>query len=313
MKVSIIVPMYNAEQTLGRCIDSLLRQTFTDIEVILVDDCSRDHTLSIARKKAGQDSRILVLSNSENLGVSAARNRGLDIVSGDWVAFCDADDYPDCRWIEDFVDLACDDVDMVVQGFYCDHWPGHPDGRIVAYSGTADRDVVVDALCRHQVFGYLWCKFFRSSMIRESGLRFAGYAFLEDEMFCLQYLKSVHCITCTDHCNYHYNRPDFYAKYGTIDSFDVNKCLYRQACESFGQKPLRVKDMFVERCADWLIASYRQKQKDRRQRLNCFLKEMADYLPQAHTCRRRIRLLRFFLLPHCPKFSELLLQLYLRL
>lgn len=313
MKVSIIVPMFNAEQTLGRCIDSLLQQTYSDIEVILVDDGSHDQTLSIAKKKAEQDSRVLVFANTENLGVSATRNRGLDCVTGDWVAFCDADDYPDRFWIADFVDWVADDVDMVVQGFYCNDWPGHPDGRVVAYCGTAERDVVIDALCRHQVFGYLWCKFFRSSIIRNCKLRFAGYAYLEDEMFCLQYLSSVHNIACTDHCNYHYNRPDFYEKYGTIDSFDVNRCLYLQACDSFGEQPLRVKDMFVERCADWLLVAYRQKHDNRQLRLNCFLKEIADYLPQAYSCRKRIRMLRFVLFHHCPKLSELLLQIYLRI
>lgn len=313
MKVSIIVPMYNAEQTLGRCLDSLLQQTYSDLEVILIDDCSRDHTLSIAKEKAVQDSRVQVLSNAKNLGVSATRNRGLDCVTGDWVAFCDADDFPDSHWIADFMELVSDDVEMIVQGFFCDNWPGHPDGRIVAYHGTAHRDTVVDALCRHQVFGYLWCKLFRASIIRNTQLRFANFAYLEDEMFCLQYLKSVCSIACTDHCNYHYNRPDFYAKYGSIDSFDVNMCLYKLACESFGNPSLRVKDMFVERCADWLIVSFRQKLDNRQQRLDRFLKDVADYLPKAHTCRKRIRMLRFFLLPHCPKLSALLLQLYLRI
>lgn len=92
MLFSIIVPAYNAEKYLHRCIDSVLQQTERDFELLLVDDGSRDNTLAICNERAAADSRIKVL-HKENGGVSSARNHGLDHASGEYVMFIDADDY----------------------------------------------------------------------------------------------------------------------------------------------------------------------------------------------------------------------------
>ena len=95
--ISIIVPVYNAEKTLPRCIDSILAQTFTDYELILVDDGSSDGSLSVCSAYAARDSRIRVL-HQENAGVSAARNAGLDAAAGKYIMFCDSDDEVEPEW-----------------------------------------------------------------------------------------------------------------------------------------------------------------------------------------------------------------------
>ena len=91
MKVSIIIPCYNSASYLGACMDSVLAQTMDDFEAILIDDGSRDDTLAVARRYAGQDARVRVLSQ-ENRGVAAARNLGLAQARGEWVTFVDSDD-----------------------------------------------------------------------------------------------------------------------------------------------------------------------------------------------------------------------------
>ena len=91
MKLSVIIPCYNAERYLGECLDSVLSQSETDFEVILVDDGSRDGTLAIAKNYASRDARVTAL-HQENAGVCAARNLGLDRAQGEWVTFVDADD-----------------------------------------------------------------------------------------------------------------------------------------------------------------------------------------------------------------------------
>ena len=94
-KVSVIIPVYNCEAFLQECIDSLRRQTMQELELIFICDASPDNSLSILRRAEAQDERIRVIAFEENRGVSAARNAGLEIATGEFVIFCDSDD-----WIE---------------------------------------------------------------------------------------------------------------------------------------------------------------------------------------------------------------------
>lgn len=91
-KVSVIVPVYNMEKYLSRCVDSILAQTYANLEVILVDDGSKDSSPAICDKYAERDGRIKVV-HKENGGLSSARNAGLDVASGDYIGFVDSDDY----------------------------------------------------------------------------------------------------------------------------------------------------------------------------------------------------------------------------
>lgn len=93
IKVSIIIPVYNSEQYLSKCLESVLHQTLEDIEIICVDDCSTDSSKSVLETFARKDERIKVLHNSENMGLSYTRNRALEEASGEYVQFLDSDDY----------------------------------------------------------------------------------------------------------------------------------------------------------------------------------------------------------------------------
>ena len=92
--ISVIIPVYNAETTLNKCVDSVLGQQFPDFEVILVDDGSKDRSLQICEEYARRDSRVTVI-HKENGGVSSARNAALEIAKGERILFLDADDYLD--------------------------------------------------------------------------------------------------------------------------------------------------------------------------------------------------------------------------
>lgn len=91
-KISVIVPIYNSEKFLKRCVESILAQTFNDIEVILVNDGSTDNSPSICEDYAKKDKRIVVI-NKPNGGLSSARNAGLDIAAGEYIGYVDSDDY----------------------------------------------------------------------------------------------------------------------------------------------------------------------------------------------------------------------------
>lgn len=101
-KISIIVPIYNAEKTLRRCVLSLMEQIYQNIEIILVNDGSNDNSLSICQGLVRMDSRIVLL-NKKNGGVSSARNMGLTRASGDFIMFCDADDWVKPNYCSDMV------------------------------------------------------------------------------------------------------------------------------------------------------------------------------------------------------------------
>ena len=90
--ISIIIPVYNCEKYLGRCIESILNQTYKNIEVILVDDGSPDNCGLMCDEYKKQDHRVKVI-HKENGGLSSARNAGLDVASGEYIAFVDSDDY----------------------------------------------------------------------------------------------------------------------------------------------------------------------------------------------------------------------------
>lgn len=297
MKVSIIIPVYNSAQTIKKCVGSLVNQTYHDIEILLVNDGSKDNSKQICEDLIKEDTRIRFIDCKVNHGAGLARNEGLKLMSGDWVTFCDSDDHPDKNWINDFILGIRDDAQLVVQGFYCDNWPDHDSisNKIIAYNGFGDRDYIVERLCRKNVFGYLWCKLYRTSIIKDNILFFKNIIMIEDEMFNIEYLKYVKNISCVDKCNYYYNRPDFYEKYGKVDNFKANIDMFNASCDAFGDKSFILKDMYLSRATDWLLSSYRKHEKDKLQKLSVYCKTVASYIRYAKTCRKTIKYIRYFL------------------
>lgn len=115
MKISVIVPIFNVSKYLSRCLKSIIAQTYPNLEIILIDDGSTDNSLEIAQDFKAIDNRI-ILKSKPNGGVSSARNLGLDLASGDYIAFVDPDDYLDARMYEIMV-KEIEDADILV----CNH------------------------------------------------------------------------------------------------------------------------------------------------------------------------------------------------
>lgn len=120
-KISIIVPMYNSESTIGKCIESILQQTLSELEVILVNDGSTDNTLDICKKYSKRDSRIVVVSQ-ENKGLISARKRGVEISSADLIGFVDSDDWIEKDMYENLYEIYNNyHVDVVSSGIFRDY------------------------------------------------------------------------------------------------------------------------------------------------------------------------------------------------
>lgn len=106
--ISIIIPIYNSEKNLYRCIDSIIKQSVKEIEIILIDDGSIDKSLSICNEIANQDSRVKVFSE-KNSGVSVARNRGINMAKGKYIMFCDSDDFVEENWCKELLNIIYED------------------------------------------------------------------------------------------------------------------------------------------------------------------------------------------------------------
>lgn len=193
-KISIIVPVYNTEQYLPRSINSVLNQSFTDFEVLLIDDGSTDGSSNICDFYAEKDSRVRVL-HKENGGVSSARNLGLDNAKGEWVCFVDSDDELFHDGLQIMVDGVCEEIDLVMAGYENYDFDGNllysidiRDSRII----SADEGAMEMYSPRDYRFqGYVWSKLYRLNVIKNRHLCFAeDLIFSEDRLFVTQYICS---------------------------------------------------------------------------------------------------------------------------
>lgn len=116
-KVSIIIPVYNAENYIAKCIESVLEQSYKNIEIIVVNDGSKDNSLTIL-KKFGSFSKKIVIIDKKNSGVSETRNKGIEVASGDFILFLDADDYLDKNYVENLLKIIkTSNADLIITGF----------------------------------------------------------------------------------------------------------------------------------------------------------------------------------------------------
>lgn len=206
--VSVIVPVFNGEDTIKRCIESIQNQTISDIEIIVVDDGSEDNTLSVLRGIS--DDRVKIIHRS-NTGQGFARNRGMEIAEGEYIAFVDSDDTIESVMLEEMYKRAEKDSADIVQ---CNIFDIYPDGRKIIQIKSADETVRITdkgeytdtyfTSCRHS---YEVCnKLIRKSVIERSGIRFRDTKkyFSEDLMFNLELINHIKRISFISAPYYNY-------------------------------------------------------------------------------------------------------------
>lgn len=210
MRISVIVPVYNTELYLHRCIDRILSQSFTDFELLLIDDGSTDGSGTICEEYAEKDGRVHVF-HKENAGASSARNLGLQKAKGEWVTFVDSDD-----WIEEnYFQLDFEqDVDLYVHnGSFADGnlMDSLPSQYIDASNYTS---FLQKKICLH-TFRTVWGFFFKKKIISENGLRFdSRFSLGEDTLFVMDYYRFARSIQIMDNSCYIYNqRENWEGKY----------------------------------------------------------------------------------------------------
>lgn len=205
--ISVIVPVYNGERFLRRCLDSITSQTvFEELEVIVVDDGSDDASPEIIDEYAEAYSSITGL-HIRNRGVSNARNRGMDLASGAYLAFVDADDYlePDC--FETLLAEAEKGYDIVCGGFIAEY----PDKRVYRRSGKVrelNREAAIEEFLKGTVMDpNIWNKLYRRETV--GTCRFdSRLSIAEDKYFLFQCIKRARKVEILNVCKYHYSLND---------------------------------------------------------------------------------------------------------
>ena len=202
--VSVIIPVYKTEKYLRRCVDSVLNQTFTDLEVILVDDGSPDGCPGICDAYAKIDSRVKVIHKT-NGGQAEARNTGLSNATGEYVIFVDSDDWIDPRLCEKVLQHA--PFESAVFGVTYTYADGSPDRIIAACSvptvlNWADNGILAGMLIKNSLFGYACNKFYRRDLIDQSRFHFAPLR--EDLLFNIEVFSRTSAIVLIDCAGYYY-------------------------------------------------------------------------------------------------------------
>lgn len=199
--VSIIVPVYKAEKTIFRCVNSLVNQTYPNIEIILVENGSPDNSGEVCDSFC--DSRIRVLHTSNN-GVSKARNDGLRIANGEYIAFCDSDDYYDKNHIKESLDAAlAHNADIVISGYYVEVNDSFTKVQFKNSGFWTKDDIIKDIVTNNHIMGSCWNKLFKKSAIKDCIFPI-DMTVLEDTYFFFRTFKNTNKIYYINKCLYYY-------------------------------------------------------------------------------------------------------------
>ena len=238
INVSVIIPVYNTEQYLRQCLDSVINQTFQDIEIIIVNDGSTDNSVNIIKEYQQKDSRIVFVDFSNHKGVSDARNVGIKLVKSEYITFVDSDD-----WVKkDYVKTLYDNIikyncDIVVTNFY---FHDKDKNRINIYPDFCYRDNFCDNKNKEKLFSLrfnwqIWAKIYKRDFVIKNQISFAG-KMMEDILFTYEAILIADNIIFIDEKNYFYRT----FRKNSLTLFD-GRCYY--VCEVIN----KIKNLLVSK------------------------------------------------------------------
>ena len=205
-KVSIIVPVYNSEKTIKRCVQSVLNQTYTQYELILVDDGSTDLSGKLCEELAEKKNNIIVI-HQKNGGVSVARNTGIDVASGEYILFLDSDDYLKSDMLETYVmEAKKKESDVIIGALELSDQSGKILARKTPVQKGCFGKEIWDQICRNsEVYGYAGGKMIAAKILQDTHIHFnPNLASQEDLAFCLEVYQAAERISTLDYSGYCY-------------------------------------------------------------------------------------------------------------
>lgn len=210
--VSILIPVYNTEEYLPKCLDSIVNQTYSNLQVVIIDDGSKDASLSIAQKYAKQHPYIEVY-HQENQGVASTRNNLLDKVKGDYVLFIDSDDWCELDMVEYLVNNATiNNTDLIVCGMVVNDALIRMDFQERMLS---QEECIKIFLFHQEITGSLCNKFIKKSLLHNLYFQY-DISYGEDALFCWSFLQKAKQIMMTNRQLYHYRMNNFSISHKTF-------------------------------------------------------------------------------------------------
>lgn len=209
-KVSVIIPVFNVENYLAECLDSILNQTFQDTEIICIDDASTDGSMDILKAYALQEPKIIIVQNEQNGGLAYTRNRGIERASGDFILFVDSDDYIEKDLITTVVENA-DNVDMVCFDYKKKDEIWNSDDRHMFHVGNGRykaREFFMDSVKENSIVYSAWSKLYRRDFIMKENIRFINGIRYEDIVFCFLCMMKADTVYCIPDKKYVYRIRD---------------------------------------------------------------------------------------------------------
>ncbi len=262
-KLSIIMPVYNAENTLYKAVESVLQQSFSDFILFLVDDGSTDRSLEICRFFSQKDNRVLV-KHQKNMGPSMARNAALDLVQSEYIAFMDADDYLESNMYETLIQTASyADSDLTMCGYQRDFFSSEKLVRSQKVSLPSmqinDQKRLKECfnqLYLHNYIHLVWNKLYLTKIILDNNIRFrANIDNGEDLLFNLDYIRHTSNMYLCSEILYHYISNETVqsltssSSKNAVEAFD-NKVYLYQEVHSFLRDCLNMHESEMDKCAD---------------------------------------------------------------
>lgn len=215
-KVSIIIPIYNVENYLPQCLDSIVNQTLKDIEIICIDDCSTDNSFNILKDYAAKDDRIVVLKQEKNQGQGIARNRGLDTAKGEFIIFIDPDDWCELNTCElAYNKISGTNSDICLYGFshYYEDKGIHKSSNYMLkplFEYAQNNDLVeITKLDNNFIKSvFIWTYIYNAEFLKKNNIRFNDFRVGEDVIFITLMYKYAKTISFVDETLYHYRQID---------------------------------------------------------------------------------------------------------
>lgn len=241
-EVSVIIPVYNVENYLERCLESVINQTFYDIEIIIVNDGSTDKSYEIMNKYKEIDKRIKII-NQDNKGVCNARNKALKHVESNYVIFLDADDSIEKEMIEKlYSKIVSENSDMVFCNYYKKSKYKEENNLTLKVNSNEELiDIYRKDLIRTQCNGYIWNKIYRVELLTQNCILFdENMKYCEDLEFNIRFIKYAKKIGQIEEYlyTYHYRNGSAITKFGEERYKDMKKVFYILLNESKKNKKL---------------------------------------------------------------------------
>lgn len=273
--ISVIVPVYNVERYLRRCVDSILHQTYQDIEVLLVDDGSTDASGAICDEYAAQEERVTAV-HQKNGGLSAARNAGLERAQGTYLCFVDSDDFLDSRMLETLCrDLQEQDADVAVVGFRMFEREEElaPAELTVPVQCMTGREAIRSTLVSDELGDFAWNKLYKRELFRD--IRYPLGRMMEDQGTTYRIFQQCSKVAYRPvPLYYYYQRPDSILHRRNMkfyeDKLDMGYQKYRAIREAYPGMSENDAAMLsvVEHCYPYLMQDT-----ERRAKMEAFLQE----------------------------------------